>query len=153
MRRMLRQRQEKPLTPKEIRAAARAVADLAARREHGEIPLDQRNWRERDGRYLGVLALLRSFAVANGLPRPAIEHGISCPSDEQLIRDLFERYGLTTTMPGVRLSDWAPGDQQQMLALWRKVKVAPPQFAPVQAAPSRTGAVDSPQEPTASRAN
>ena len=125
--RTLRQHQETPLTPKETCAAVRTMADLARRREAGEIPLDRCERRQEEG-WWGFLNLLRSFAATNKLARPAIEHGLRDAYDEQTIRDLLDRYA------GGPLSAWAPADRETMLALWARVNTEPPQLAPVRGA-------------------
>jgi hypothetical protein len=126
VRRVLMRHRESPLTPAERHGAVDVMLDLATGGSPGDIPINVRERRAAEG-WWGFLNLLRSFAAANGLPTPAIEHGIHCPYDQQVIRDLFERYGLTTTTPGVPLSDWALEDRDQLLAVWHQVNVQPPQ--------------------------
>jgi hypothetical protein len=96
------------------------LADLAERREAGEIPLDRREHRETEGCW-GFLGLLRSFARQNGLPMPAIDHRLSA-YQEQFIRDLFDRYGLTASTAGVPVADWSEDDQATIMEVWARVK-------------------------------
>ena len=103
------------------------LEDLRARREAGEIPLDRRQHRATEG-WWSFLNLLRSFARGNGLPQPAIDHRLNAYR-EQVARDLFEAYGVTTTASGVPLSSWAEDDRAAMMEVWDLVNTTPPAIA------------------------
>jgi hypothetical protein len=105
-----------------LSADERAIlGDLAGRREAGEIPLDRREHREREGCW-GFLALLRSFARHKRMPAPAIDHQLNAYR-EQVTRDLFERYGVNGSTAGVPLAEWSEDDQVAIMEVWAMVKL------------------------------
>jgi hypothetical protein len=112
-------------TPRNLTEDERQILnDLRARREAGEIPLDRRQRRTAESCW-ETLNCLRSFAGGNGLPQPAIDHGLNAYR-EQVARDLFATYGVAASAPGVPLSSWADDDRAVMLEIWDMVSTTPP---------------------------
>jgi hypothetical protein len=97
------------------------LGDLAGRREAGEIPLSRWEHRERKGCW-GFLDLLRSFARHKRMSAPAIDHQLNA-CRQQVARDLFGRYGLTTLTAGVPLAEWSEEDQAAIMEVWARVKL------------------------------
>jgi hypothetical protein len=67
--------------------------------------MNHREWRERDGDYWGFVHLLRAFAATNQLPRPEADYKPDV-YDQQVVRDLFERHGVTASTAGEPLAHW-----------------------------------------------
>jgi hypothetical protein len=70
----------------------------------------------------GFLDLLRAFARHNGRPAPAVDHRLNAYR-EQVVRDLFDRYGLTTSTAGVPLIEWSEEDRAALVEVWAMVKL------------------------------